>query len=386
MRTRSWISALCAVLILCGLSPPLPAYEKVSEVVAYAEPSVVFIRAYLDADGKSQMTGSGFIIDEEGLVVTNNHVVTGAKKIVVETSKGDILTVSREVYCDADTDFAILEVNKSGLSPLPLGDSDKVIKGTAVVAIGSPRGFKNSVSGGLISGRRWLREVEMLQFDASISPGSSGGPLLDMAGQVIGITTGAKAKGQNLNFALPINCVRDLDKKYLSKYYTHRSAQQYIEYKDVQAKSYIGLDGPKARLYYDKESWTAEHSDEGVDYSHSLENHTDLNHDGKAEVHARVLIDKNREELGSLRDTRLKTFQDHEKGTEILDEADGLVNNLKVKRLDLLVPDGETDYRYTILFYCGKAYTIEVIVWTHADYYYKYEEQISDLLSGLKTE
>lgn len=165
--------------------------------------------------------GSGFIIHPDGYVLTNAHVVATAKKINVTTSDLQVYT-ARVVGIDGETDVALLRIEgekkgktKRKFSILTLADSDNVQPGRWVVAIGNPYGLNHTVTAGIVSavGRRAmgsqlsLRYTNFIQFDAAINLGNSGGPLLDMQGNVIGMNT-AIQRGNDLGFAIPSNMIR----------------------------------------------------------------------------------------------------------------------------------------------------------------------------------
>ena len=171
-------------------------------------------------------TGSGFVVDEEGTIVTNAHVVSGAESVSVSfTEDGE--QVDAEVKgVDTSTDLAALQVDpgdvEGGLDPIPLGDSSQAEVGDPVVAIGNPFGFTRTVTTGIVSAL--ARQIQapdgfpirnVIQTDASINPGNSGGPLLDGEGRVIGINsqiaTGGTSQGSvGIGFAVPINTAKSL--------------------------------------------------------------------------------------------------------------------------------------------------------------------------------
>jgi serine protease Do len=163
---------------------------------------------------KERSLGSGFIIDKEGYIVTNNHVVAEADEIKVKLANGkefDAEVVGR----DPKTDVALIRIKgATELTPLPLGDSEQIKVGTWVVAIGSPFGLEQTVTQGIVSAKG--RSIgagpydDFIQTDASINPGNSGGPLLNLNGEVIGINTAIVARGQGIGFAIPINMARDV--------------------------------------------------------------------------------------------------------------------------------------------------------------------------------
>ncbi len=165
-------------------------------------------------DYKQRSLGSGFIIDKEGYIVTNNHVVEGADKIRVslyDENEYDAKVVGR----DPKTDLALIKIDGApDLHPLPLGDSDKLEVGDWVLAIGSPFGLEQTVTAGIVSAKKRVIGAgpydNFIQTDASINPGNSGGPLLDLKGEVVGINTAIIASGQGIGFAIPINMARSI--------------------------------------------------------------------------------------------------------------------------------------------------------------------------------
>ncbi len=161
---------------------------------------------------KQQGFGSGFIIDSEGYIVTNNHVVEGADKIkVIMKDKKEF--DAKIVGLDPNTDLALIKITpKNHLPTLALGDSDALKVGEWVVAIGNPFGLEHTVTAGIISAKGRVIGSgpydDFLQTDASINPGNSGGPLIDMHGKVVGINTAIIAGGQGIGFAIPVNLAK----------------------------------------------------------------------------------------------------------------------------------------------------------------------------------
>lgn len=167
---------------------------------------------------RPQGTGSGFIYDATGLIITNNHVVEDAEKIVVRLHNGSEYD-AEVVGTDPETDIAVIRIKANEpLAPLPLGDSDNVKVGEFAIAIGSPRGFEGSVSYGHVSalGRENLQGLAMqgltfqhlIQTDAAINLGNSGGPLCNIDGEVIGINTAIVFGANSIGFAIPINTAK----------------------------------------------------------------------------------------------------------------------------------------------------------------------------------
>ncbi len=176
-----------------------------------------------DEEEIEQNIGSGFIISTDGLIITNRHVVDFPDAdYIVLTNDGEEYTVE-QIYRDPLNDLAILKIDANDLPALPLGDSSQLQIGQTAIAIGTPLGqFNNTVTTGIISGlgrgitagspfERFVEKLDnVIQTDASISPGNSGGPLLNSDGQVIGVNTAVSAAGENIGFAIPSNVVSNL--------------------------------------------------------------------------------------------------------------------------------------------------------------------------------
>ncbi len=158
---------------------------------------------------KQPSLGSGFIIDKEGYVVTNNHVIEDADQIKVKLDD-DMEFDAEVVGRDPNTDLALLKINSDKELPvLTMGDSDQLKIGQWVVAIGSPFGLERTVTAGIVSAKGRVIGSgpydDFIQTDASINPGNSGGPLLNMKGEVVGINTAIIASGTGIGFAIPVN-------------------------------------------------------------------------------------------------------------------------------------------------------------------------------------
>jgi len=163
-----------------------------------------------DKDGHPIAQGSGFLISKDGQVVTNYHVIRNGRSAVIKFPDGTFFAVDGVLESDKDRDVAIIQAHGNGFKALALGDSDQLKVGEEVVAIGNPLSLESTVSNGIVSAIRTLEDEgrKLVQTTAPISPGSSGGPLFNMAGKVVGITTSHMKGGENLNFAIPINDVK----------------------------------------------------------------------------------------------------------------------------------------------------------------------------------
>ena len=163
-------------------------------------------------------SGTGFVVSESGHILTNNHVIAGADVVTVRLSGESQAVVAEVVGTDPASDLAVLKVGRAGLTPLVFGDSDRVRVGDWAIAVGNPFGnLEGSLTVGVVSakGRRDLaihggapRYQDFLQTDAAINFGNSGGPLLDLAGRVIGVNTAINSAGQGIGFAIPSNYAR----------------------------------------------------------------------------------------------------------------------------------------------------------------------------------
>ena len=167
---------------------------------------------------RQRSLGSGFIIDGDGSILTNNHVVENAQKIVVKLAADDREFEAKVIGRDAKTDIAVIKINaKTNLPAATLGDSDRLEVGEWVVAIGNPFGLDSTVTSGIVSAKgRHIGQGpydNFIQTDASINPGNSGGPLINLRGEVIGINTAIFSRtggNMGIGFAIPINLVKEL--------------------------------------------------------------------------------------------------------------------------------------------------------------------------------
>lgn len=217
-------------------------------IAKQADPSVVTI-ATIGEDGESMRgfavrgrrreikgLGTGFVIDKDGTVLTNNHVIEGADVITVRMADNREYP-GKLVGRDPRTDIAVLRLETKDATPfqaLPLGDSDATEVGDWTVAIGNPFGLSHTVSAGIISAKGRTRDdvpldptgyYNFMQTDASINPGNSGGPLLNLQGEVVGINTAIRGGGaQGIGFAIPINMVKQLLPMLLRDGHVTRSA------------------------------------------------------------------------------------------------------------------------------------------------------------------
>ena len=222
-RTQQVIDDEYLVTNVVEKATPSVVTISVSKTVASIDP--LFGAGFLGDNQSDQKVeqdiGTGFIISADGLIVTNKHVVAdtnGKYKVIV--GKDEIVEV-KQIYRDPANDLAILQIDKKGLTPVNMGDSDKLKVGQTVIAIGTALGeFRSTVTKGVISGlgrgstagspfEGSEKLDNVIQTDAAINPGNSGGPLLNSSGEVIGVNVAVSQSANSIGFALPINIVKE---------------------------------------------------------------------------------------------------------------------------------------------------------------------------------
>ncbi|MGE5581924.1 MAG: S1C family serine protease [Bacillota bacterium] len=178
--------------------------------------------------------GSGFIIRQDGYILTNEHVVKGAQNLKV-TLQGGKKFDGRVVGTDPQTDLAVVKIDAKNLPTAELGDSDSLVPGQWVMAIGNPYQFQDTVTAGIISAlNRSLDNPDdhqhgnLIQTDAAINPGNSGGPLVDLSGKVIGINEAIIANAQGLGFAIPVNLAKKISQELITKGKVQRPAAPWL--------------------------------------------------------------------------------------------------------------------------------------------------------------
>jgi Trypsin-like peptidase domain len=206
--------------------PPAIQHPRKGVATIAKETNGAVVSIVMADKGRTIGQGSGFLVSRTGRIVTNYHVIKNGDSAKVKLPDGSFFDVDGVIAFDKDRDVAVIHAHGNNFRTLALGDSARIQVGEEVVAIGSPLSLESTVSNGIVSGIRTEaipasgslldqvtapeRKRELVQITAPISHGSSGGPLFNMEGEVVGITTAAIVAGENLNFAVPINDVKQL--------------------------------------------------------------------------------------------------------------------------------------------------------------------------------
>ena len=233
--TVHYVRFVALAAVLAGISAVVPitalALESTTVVEQQSTATDVF-----DKNSPAIVTiqtpsgfGSGVLVDSSGVIVTNLHVVEGDSSATVTLANGDIYDDVQVIAVDERRDIVIIKIAGFQLPTVEFGNSDAVVVGEGVYAIGSPQGLDLTISDGIISGKRrdpGDEGSQVLQTTAAISPGSSGGGLFDKGGRLIGITTSQMPDGESLSFAVPVNYVRGMLSVVPTMSLTELKAQQ----------------------------------------------------------------------------------------------------------------------------------------------------------------
>lgn len=207
MPVRFWIllALWTTVVSHAGEIPDLRTLAKETR-------PAVYLLVLQDEDGKTIGSGTGFLVSPDGLLVTNHHVIAEAKSLIAKAENGGLFPVVHVVGTDLANDLALLQIEGKNLSFLSLAPEGSAEAGTRIAVIGSPLGLEGTLTEGIVSARRRLlkEKRDVLQISAPISQGSSGSPVLDSQGRVVGIASFLLQDGQSLNFASPSEKLRAL--------------------------------------------------------------------------------------------------------------------------------------------------------------------------------
>lgn len=215
MPLRLLIVLGCLILSLTPIAaqeqpkPPKIDSKSIEQLAETAKASIVVIH-HTGREGKRNGLGAGFVVSADGLIATNLHVIGDARPITVQLADGAKHEVTSVHASDRGLDLALVKIDAKGLKPLPLGNSDSMKAGQAIAALGHPLGLEHSIVAGVLSGKRDVEGIQMLQIAMPIEQGNSGGPVLDLQGRVVGIVTMKSLIAANLGFAVPINALKTL--------------------------------------------------------------------------------------------------------------------------------------------------------------------------------
>ncbi len=242
-RWGAWLRVLAVGTFLAnGFAWAEDQRATIPQIIQSAQPTVVMVQVE-DGAGNVLGFGSGFFVSTRGVIATNLHVLEAeGDTINVKLSNGKILPAEL-IDVDIAHDVATLRVEGSSYPTAKLSSNDNVHVGEQVVAIGHPLGLENTVSTGIISAVRQEDHDTVLQITAPISPGNSGGPLLNLQGEVVGLNTATILEGQNLNFAIPIRYVRPLIHDQPNPHLAKLLSEAYGEDENLEEVVYVTSTG-----------------------------------------------------------------------------------------------------------------------------------------------
>ncbi len=212
LKIATWVLAAVLMLVIFYIAYNSIGSGNISNRLKSSSDSVVTIYTY-DRNNRFMAFASGFFVNSNGYVVTSHHVVDGAARMIAVFKQNENLAVDQLVANDVEKDIAILKVRAVDTPYLRLGNSNDIDIGNEIYTIGAPQGLMNTVSKGIISQIRYAKGAKVIQTDAPVSPGNSGGPVLDKKLEVIAVIFGYSKEGQNLNFATPVNYIKALLRK-----------------------------------------------------------------------------------------------------------------------------------------------------------------------------
>jgi len=224
LQMTKYLSRGLILVLLVFLKTPLKA-DSIPDIVAHSKPAIIEVIAFDDQD-RPLKTGTGFFITSSGVAVTNYHVIQGASSLAAMTNDGAFFAFEGLLYAPPGVDLALLKFSAHDTPWLKLGRSDTAAEGQRVLVIGNPTGLQGTVSDGLIAAFR--QNHSLIQITAPISPGSSGSPVLDETGLVIGVATLQRVEGQNLNFAIAVESLSEAVSSLIAQQRSQQQARQFL--------------------------------------------------------------------------------------------------------------------------------------------------------------
>lgn len=206
---KSKVRAILSISLCSVLQIAIAEGIALPEIAKQVRPATVLL-SVSNCNGKLIGTGTGFLISADGLIVTNNHVIQGGCEISVKLETGVTYTVAGTVARNSKSDIALLKINGAKLPYVKFGDAGATEVGQQIAVIGNPLGLEGSLSEGVIAAKRDFEGQRWLQITAAISPGSSGSPVVNSAGEVVGIATLLFRGGQSLNLAVPADVAQSM--------------------------------------------------------------------------------------------------------------------------------------------------------------------------------
>jgi serine protease Do len=252
---------------IVALGPRAPSAPSFADIVEKVNPAVVNITVVdptlanphdedaPDVEVPQRGEGSGFVVDPAGLILTNSHVVTGSSRIRVRLADKREMAATL-VGSDPNTDLALIKVQATSLPSVRLGDSDRLRVGDWVCAIGNPYSYDHTVTAGVVSskGRKIFNASfdAYIQTDAAINPGNSGGPLINAAGEAVGINAAVSMEGQGIGFAVPINVAREIMGQLKSSGHVSRGYLGIqLEEMEPDLQKLLGMKEPRGAVVLD---------------------------------------------------------------------------------------------------------------------------------------
>jgi S1-C subfamily serine protease len=216
---RFWGFMLCVGTLCQALRA-----DSIPDIVAHSKPAIIEVIAF-DDQNRPLKSGTGFFITSDGVAVTNFHVIQGARSVAAMTNDGAFFAFEGVLCAPPGVDLALLKFSVHDAPWLKLGRSDTAAEGQRVLVIGNPSGLQGTVSDGLIASFR--QNHSLIQITAPISPGSSGSPVLDENGLVVGVATLQRVDGQNLNFAIAVESVNEALNSLIAQQRSQQQARQF---------------------------------------------------------------------------------------------------------------------------------------------------------------
>jgi len=409
MKQFSVLSLLAAVTSLAQVAVPHASRQtalSTAQIAKRTSPSVVVIQVKTNS---GDVVGSGFIISKDGKIVTNLHVIRDAETATVQLPDGEIYDSVSVLATDERRDLAIIRVPGFNLPPLELGDSDSLMVGEPLVVLGSPRGLQGSVTKGVLSSVRDSGEgFKILQTDAAVNRGNSGGPLLNSRGQAVGVVSFKLRAAENLNFAVPINYVRGLltslhdpipleqmrtERGFVTKRVPDAQPQRINEDRLTSSTGTTGstplqsytrspaattrINAPVGRfaVWIDATKWRQQKSDQAgrLEFANA-----------SGEARAMLIAERIEIPIDSLREAALSNAKSVDPDATIALEEDRIVNKRQIRALQIVGTAKKIPFRLFGYYHSGKSGTIQLLTYTADSLFEEHIVDLTEFLNGLE--